>query len=86
MPICGTIYNEQDPVRIERNKKAFLTAMEDPETSEYRIGGKLGFGGKIYRIGGQIYVDYDKEDHVEERDRIMEEANCLLRSLNGSSK
>lgn len=57
-----------------------------PACIEYRFGGYLGSGGKVYatrslRSGWTIYVGCYPEDRNEIRDRMIDAANSLLREV-----
>ena len=55
--------------------------------SEYRIGGKLGFGGKFrMRAGEKLYVDYYSEDDNKTRAKIVAITNEALAQLATSFK
>lgn len=45
---------------------------------EYRFGGSLGFGGKLWMKPGELRVSCYKEDRTSERDATIARANILL--------
>lgn len=49
-----------------------------PQCVEYRFGGTLGLGGKIWANNGRIYVSCYPEDLTEERKSVIERANLRL--------
>lgn len=51
---------------------------------EYRIQGSLGFGGKLYRQGGRMWVDCYTEDATPERMAVIRKVNGLLAGIGGS--
>lgn len=68
----------------EHWRQSFIQAMQEG-CREYRIGGSLGFGGKLRNNNG-IYVDCYPEDLTPERQAIIAKANhqlklkgCLMR-------
>lgn len=79
--ICGAAFNCENEECIEREKQYFLNAMLDANTVEYRFCGRLGFGGKIFRMGGFLRVSCYEEDRTKERNDIIEHANKLLEKM-----
>jgi hypothetical protein len=62
-------------------ESAFTLAFtEENPPREFRINGKLGFGGK-FRFPG-MSVDCYPEDHTPARAVMMQQANDRLRSIN----
>lgn len=53
---------------------------------EYRFGGLLGFGGKLYVNGNGVYVDCYPEDMTVERLAVCASANGAIRNLLAESK
>lgn len=49
-----------------------------PGCVEYRFGGLLGFGGKVYWTGGRLYVNCYPEDRTPERATMIERASAHL--------
>jgi len=49
--------------------------------TEYRIGGKLGFGGKFRDTRNKWYVDCYVEDLTPERKRLIDATNVRLAEL-----
>ena len=66
-----------------RDKAAFVLACLDRDNKlyEYRFCGRLGFGGKLWRYDGRIYITCYPEDSTPERDRILRETNTQLAKL-----
>lgn len=50
----------------------------DYDHHEFRFGGSLGFGGKVYVSQSQIRVAYYPEDRTPARDKAMLRANDRL--------
>jgi hypothetical protein len=48
---------------------------------EFRFGGKLGFGGKLFSNSRNVWVDYYPEDRTPERDAIVERVNARIKEL-----
>lgn len=46
--------------------------------TEYRFGGKLGFGGKFWRYNGRLYINCYPEDLNPAREAILEKVNQML--------
>ncbi len=62
----------------ERNRSSFISYMTLDDVwggHEWRFGGALGFGGKLYSNAGRVYVSYYPEDMTEELDSIVSEVN-----------
>jgi len=55
----------------------YMTLQERP-AHEYRFCGVLGFGGKLRRNDGRIYVDCYPEDGTPARREIINRVNQLL--------
>lgn len=49
--------------------------------TEYRFGGKLGFGGKFWNNASMWYVNCYKEDLTPELEKIIEDTNTRLKAL-----
>ena len=64
----------------ERNSFIYHHIEAKGGCSEWRFGGKLGFGGK-YRSGTNS-VDCYKEDETQDRIKIIENLNLELHNLN----
>lgn len=47
-----------------------------PTCLEYRFVGHLGFGGKIWRNGGRVYVTCYREDETPEMQEIRDARNA----------
>jgi len=63
----------------EDKRLAFNSYLAEPDDFvEWRFQGKLGFGGKFYKIREKMYVDCYLEDKTPEREKIITEANKLL--------
>lgn len=53
-----------------------------PDWTEWRFQGKLGFGGKLWKThSGRLYVGYYAEDETEERFQMAKRANQRLAKL-----
>ena len=48
---------------------------------EWRFQGALGFGGKIWHVNDDLYVNYYPEDQNAKRDKMVERANFRLAKL-----
>jgi len=48
---------------------------------EWRFQGALGFGGKIWHMNGDLYVNCYPEDRNAERDMMVERANARLAKI-----
>jgi hypothetical protein len=46
--------------------------------TEYRIGGKLGFGGKFWNSGGRLYVNAYREDETDDIRALIARVNDRL--------
>ena len=51
---------------------------------EWRFGGSLGFGGKLYYNNNGLYVNCYSEDLNPKREQILQNTNSALRMLNGT--
>lgn len=67
----------------EDEREAFVRYLTDPDVEhyEYRFGGILGFGGKLYFSLGELRVGYYPEDRTQEKDAQVAEVNRLLKDL-----
>lgn len=52
---------------------------EKHQLTEWRFCGSLGFGGKIWRSNGKVYVNCYSEDKTPEREILIERVNRLLK-------
>ncbi len=52
-----------------------------PKCVEFRFGGKLGFGGKVWADRDRIHVTCYPEDMTDERRAIIERTNDRLSKL-----
>lgn len=52
-----------------------------PACREFRFGGSLGFGGKVWCDHGRVYVTCYPEDETPERLDIISTANVLLERI-----
>ncbi len=59
------------------NRSAFSTVAIEGRWTEFRFGGSLGFGGKVWN-NTCFYVTCYKEDETPERVWAMEKANLEL--------
>lgn len=66
----------------ESERKSFVFYFGTPE---YRIGGKLGFGGKFKATDERLYVDCYPEDLTPKRKRAINKANKSLAKISESS-
>jgi hypothetical protein len=68
-----------------RQRRYFvLAAMERDKfrkMTEYRFSGKLGFGGKLWRAEGKLFVNCYREDRDPKRNAIIERVNAVLAEL-----
>jgi hypothetical protein len=68
-----------------RQRRHFIWAAMERDRlrrmTEYRFSGKLGFGGKIWRDNGTLYVTCYKEDQTKQRQKTIERVNTVLREL-----
>jgi hypothetical protein len=62
------------------NRSAFVNAAIEGRWTEFRFGGSLGFGGKVWN-NGCFYITCYKEDETPERIRAMEKANEELEKI-----
>lgn len=60
---------------------SFVMHVQRPTFTEWRFGGKLGFGGKFWINAGKWYVNYYQEDETPEMVQIVKEANARLASI-----
>lgn len=51
------------------------------EVQEYRFGGGLGFGGKLWRYDGRFYITCYPEDETPDLRRIIDKTNEALKDL-----
>lgn len=51
---------------------------------EWRFCGKLGFGGKVWRNDGRVYVTCYPEDRTQDRAEIIDRVNSLLSEMTPS--
>jgi|SRR6185437_6450530 len=58
-------------------KGSFLQCTETG-CEEYRIQGKLGFGGKLRNCHGRIYIDCYPEDINQERQVLIDRVNATF--------
>jgi hypothetical protein len=66
-------------------KKDFLRHVrENPDFTEYRFCGHLGFGGKFWDYLNQLYVSCYPEDATPERVTLIAKVNELLSDLSHS--
>ena len=49
--------------------------------TEWRFGGPLGFGGKVWFNAGRWYVSCYPEDRKAKQERIIEKTNAALDKL-----
>ena len=75
-PEEGTLYHKYD---VERN--SFVTNAVDGNWTEWRFGGGLGFGGKVWNNAGRWYVTCYSEDETPEREEIIAKTNEALAKL-----
>lgn len=54
---------------------------ENHPWTEWRFGGIFGFGGKVWRNDGRIYISCYPEDRTPERAAVIEKVNTLLKEL-----
>jgi hypothetical protein len=64
-----------DPARREEGGFVRALLKEDDPVTEWRVGGKLGFGGKFWRYDGKVFVTCYPEDRTPERDAIIKQTN-----------
>lgn len=74
--VCGA-HEDSDG----RQEMWFVMGVTQPRFTEYRFGGKLGFGGRFWQSYNRWYVSYYKEDETEERREIVAEADRRLAVL-----
>lgn len=51
--------------------------------SEWRFRGALGFGGKLYRTPGRMWVDCYPGDRTAERAAVIREVNARIAAMVG---
>lgn len=66
----------------EQDRFSFVCAQTDGAVSEWRFGGKLGFGGKFWCNGGRLYVSCYPEDLTPTRESLIQAANTALAEHN----
>ncbi len=67
-----------------RDQDAFVTAVTEQDCQEYRFGGGLGFGGKVFVTSTKWWVSCYKEDETADRLRMVAAANSELVLLRAS--
>lgn len=67
-----------------RHQEAFAAIATEPEFSEYRFGGNLGFGGKFFATDTKWWVSCAKENDTAETMRMVNAANKELVLLKAS--
>lgn len=69
---------------LERDRDRFVAcAMSDGQDrwTEWRFCGDLGFGGKVWRANGRIYVSCYPEDRTKKREKILDDVNARLKAI-----
>lgn len=66
---------------LELDREDYVRYATSSEPLEYRFGGLLGFGGKIYHNGDRVYVSCYVEDFNETRSRMITRANARIAEL-----
>ena len=67
--------------RQGRDRDAFIISQSASVITEWRFGGHLGFGGKLWRLRNTLSVDCYAEDRTPERQLIIERTNFILQTL-----
>lgn len=82
LKIWETLVEHVDVYNSKREREDFVHH-QVKGCREYRIQGKLGFGGKFRNNGSHPYwyVDFYPEDRTAERERIVKTVNEKLRAL-----
>lgn len=65
----------------KRERESFVYLQTKRNCQEYRIQGKLGFGGKFRNNHLPWYIDCYPEDSTPERARVIEVVNEKLKML-----
>lgn len=66
---------------MEFDRRPYIRYAMSEQPLEYRFGGDLGFGGKIYHNGYRVYVSCYIEHITPERNAKMARANARLVEL-----
>lgn len=66
-----------------RDREQFRRWFADPDGTEFRFGGHLGFGGKFWKDRRPWRVSCYPEDETPVRQAIVERVNRLLANLSG---
>ena len=66
---------------IDHWRYTFIRYAIEGTWTEYRIGGPLGFGGKVWFNGGRWYVTYYPEDETPARELAVQRTNKALAEL-----
>lgn len=64
---------------LDRN--SFVSSAAGGRWTEWRFGGALGFGGKVWNNAGRFYVNCYNEDKTPERAASIEAANVELAKI-----
>lgn len=54
---------------------------DDRPMTEFRFQGHLGFGGKVWRYGGKLYVTCYGEDKTPKREQVILDTNAALLAI-----
>jgi hypothetical protein len=66
----------------EDHRTDFVCTYMDTRATEYRFGGRLGFGGKFWRNDHRYYISCYREDYAKgERPTIIDRCNTMLAEL-----
>lgn len=66
----------------EHMRDDFVCHAVHEQWTEYRFGGMLGFGGKVWNNMGRVYINAYDEDCTPEIDVIINKTNKLLEKYN----
>jgi len=63
------------------DRDSFVATASKGEWTEWRLGGSLGFGGKVWFNAGRWYVTSYREDETPERLETINRTNAALNQL-----
>lgn len=66
---------------IESDRDQFMRWFIEGPGIEFRIGGKLGFGGKFWKNSDRYYVSCYPEDMKAKQKKIITKVNALLEGV-----
>lgn len=66
---------------IDLSRMSFIRYATEGTWTEFRFGGLLGFGGKVWNNAGRWYVSCYPEDEKKRQTRAITETNAALDRL-----